>query len=97
MSFLTRGKPSLVASLFFAADCGRVPTQTNDRFYPFVHKFRVALVVVYGGILVFYAVMGSQLEPDSDVRFTYLPVGPRRLVVRQRTTSERSICHAVCL
>lgn len=70
---------------------------TNDRFYPFVHKFRVALLVVFGGILVLYAVMGSQLEPDSDVRFAYLRFSPRHPVVTQRTTAERSVCHAVCL
>ncbi|CAM9572693.1 unnamed protein product, partial [Ectocarpus sp. 4 AP-2014] len=57
----------------------------NKRFYPVVHKFRVALVMIFAGILAFYGAVGSQLEPDADAP-QLLPDGDQYVMVRDKIT-----------
>eukprot|EP00903_Cladosiphon_okamuranus_P018081 g16640.t1 len=57
----------------------------NKRLYPFVHKFRVPLLVIFAGILAFFAVVGSQLEADSDAP-QLLPEEDQYVVVRDKIT-----------
>lgn len=38
----------------------------QQRFYPFIHQFRIPVVVILAGIVAFYIALGSRLEPESE-------------------------------
>lgn len=76
------------------------PRRPILRFYPFIHKFRFAVLLVFSAVMAFYIYLGSQLEPESEVK----PLEPTGLHVGRafrsgpaRVNDSRPLCRVLAM